>query len=87
MLLNDKVPPNLLVSLGQGTKCIEGAAQEKTSVINCNTGRKILLCRIEILQEGEGVTAFKLVSISYYNEGKPSGLTSLKIRYIKETQD
>ena len=79
MLLNNQVPPSLLVAIEEIPNCIHRNLRELTKVIECNRGRNIVHCKIEVLQRGTGEVANKLVPIPYIQDGK-----TLQVRFADD---
>ena len=80
MLINNEVPPSLLVAIEEIPNCIHRNLRELTKVIECNKGRNIIHCKIEVLQRGTGEVANKLVPIPYLKDGK-----TLKVSFADDS--
>ena len=70
IFLHNQVPPSILVAREEIPNCIYRNLRELTKVIECNRGRNIIHCKIQVLQRGTGEVANKLVPIPYLKDGK-----------------
>lgn len=68
--MNGEVPGKFLVAFKQSTTCIKKATVDFTSVLGCESGRRQMHCRVEVLQKGEGEQANNLVPIPYHSDNR-----------------
>ena len=70
MLLNGRVPPKILTGMDIKVECLDQGRRESVKVLECNQYSEHLACKLELLQKGKGIIAYKAVPIPYFHNGK-----------------
>ena len=73
-LINGKIPPSILAGLDIKLDCIDKGKRDNIHLELCHQGPKRIICRAELLREGQGINTNRIIPIPYFKTDKALSL-------------
>ena len=73
-LINGKIPPRILAGLDIKLNCIDKGKRDNIHLELCHQGPNRIICRAELLREGQGINTNRIIPIPYFKTDKTLSL-------------